>query len=278
VQLISTGARGFWLASYFYGRERYASRAAVFSPGLQLTADTLRLAPSVLTFSRNWSDYTPLTLDNVGNKISLAEQSDEVLVRECRRHNHEAFAELVNRYKHKVYWLVRRMLGTDDDEDFAQEVFLRAYQALPRFRGDCKFSTWIYKITRNLCLVEIRKRDVRGERVSIDGQSEEMVHGLLLESRDDLAEEIERMELSRTVQESVSRLPVQYRTALTLFYLNEASYEEIAEIMEIPMGTVKTYIHRGRIRLRDILLEDQEFAGLVDGPSNDGVEGSVKGD
>lgn len=193
----------------------------------------------------------------------LEVQSDEVLVDECRNGNHQAFAELVDRYKRKVHWVVRRMVGSTEDEDLTQEVFLRAYQALPNFRSDSKFSTWIYKITRNLCLSELRKRKRRGEHLSLDEEGEEKVHCLLCESQNDIEQQIERRDLSRRVQELISQLPTQYRTVLTLFYLNHVSYEEIAEIMEIPLGTVKTHIHRARLRLRDLLVTESDLAGLI---------------
>lgn len=234
-------------------------------PGyLQSLAAVPRIATSTLTFSRDWSGYEPFVLHKVGQRRSLAEQTDEELVRACRKRDHDAFTELVNRYRHKVYWLVSRMLGAEENEDFAQEVFLRAYQALPNFRGDCLFSTWLYRIARNLCLSEIKKRNVRGIEVSLDEKSDEGVHLMLSDSGGGTATEIDKLDLSRSIQQLVSRLPVQHRTALTLFYLNQASYEEIADIMNIPIGTVKTYIHRGRLGLRDLLLREPDFGGLVE--------------
>lgn len=204
---------------------------------------------------------------------ALSEQSDEALVELCRTRSHEAFGELVERYKHKVHWIVRRMVGGADDEDLTQEVFLRAYQALPNFRGDSKFSTWIYKIARNLCLSELRKRDRRGEHLSLEEEGEEKVHWLLREAQDGLEREIERQDVSRKVRDLIGRLPAHYRTALTLYHLNQVGYEEIAEIMDVPLGTVKTYLHRGRMRLRDLVLAESDVAEPA-GESGEGAAGN----
>ncbi|MBN1504963.1 MAG: sigma-70 family RNA polymerase sigma factor, partial [Candidatus Eisenbacteria bacterium] len=232
-------------------------------PGLSLQskAPVPRIAAGTLAFGRNLLNDRYLAAYPVGQRNVLAELSDDELVRAGRKHDHEAFAELVNRYKHRVYWLVRRMLGSEEDEDVAQEVFLRAYEALPAFRGDCKFSTWIYKITRNLCLAELKKRGVRGEPLSLQAESDEKIHRLLAASERDPAEGVERLDLSRSVRQLMERLPVQYRTVLTLFYLNQATYEEIAEIMDAPLGTVKTNIHRARLQLRELVLADAGLAG-----------------
>lgn len=193
----------------------------------------------------------------------LADESDEVLVERCRHQDQEAFAELVRRYQHRIHWMVRRMVGTPDDEDLTQEVFLRVYQALPGFRSGSKFSTWIYKIAHNRCLSELRTRSRRGAHVSFDEEGEEKIHCLLPDSREGLEAQIERQDVSRAVRELIGRLPVHYREALTLFYLSQVRYEEIAEIMGIPLGTVKTYIHRGRLALRDLVLAESDLAGWM---------------
>jgi RNA polymerase sigma-70 factor (ECF subfamily) len=206
------------------------------------------------------------TLGRIANHgRSLKALCDEDLVRLCRQDDHRAFTLLVDRYKHKIHWLVRRMVGSADVEDVTQEVFLRAYQAMPRFEGRSSFRTWLYKIAHNLCLTEISRRGRRGEHLSLEEEGEEKVHWMLPEGRKGLEDEIERRDFSESVWALVERLPSNYRTALTLFYIQQARYEEIAEIMDIPMGTVKTYIHRARLRLRDLILTESDLAGLVGG-------------
>ena len=223
----------------------------------------LQSALRTMDLGRTWLRDESLTGRIVERKESPADQSDETLVERCKARDHEAFTELVDRYKHRVHWMVRRMIGAGEAEDLTQEVFLRAYQALPRFRGESKFSTWLYRIARNLCLSELRKAGRHGEQLALDDESEERIHHLLPHSGEGLEEQIEKHDLSGHVRRLMDRLPGNYRTALTLFYNNKARYEEIAEIMEIPIGTVKTYIHRARLRLRDLLLEEPGLSALL---------------
>ena len=241
---------------------------------LQLAACGHRIAADSLAFGRNLLHDECLAAYPVGQRRAFTELSDDELVRWCRKQDHEAFAELVNRYKHRVYWLVRRMLGSDEDEDVAQEVFLRAYEALPGFRGDCKFSTWIYKITRNLCLAQLKKRGVRGEQLSLEAETDEKIHCLMRSTGDEPVHEIERLDLSRSVRQLMGRLPVQYRTVLTLFYLNQSTYEEIAEITDVPLGTVKTNIHRARLQLRELVLADAGLAETEDAAADETAPGT----
>jgi RNA polymerase sigma-70 factor (ECF subfamily) len=198
----------------------------------------------------------------------LAELSDDELVERCQERDHEAFTEIVERYKDRVHWLVRRMVGGANDEDITQEVFLRVYQAIDRFQGRSSFRTWLYRIARNLCVTELKKRDAHGRHLSIDEEGEEKVHWLLPDSPGGLEAEIERRDLSEKVQALIGRLPEGYRTVLTLFYLQQVRYEEIADIMDIPLGTVKTHIHRARLRLRDLILAEPDIAGLTGASDN----------
>lgn len=190
--------------------------------------------------------------------------SDEILVERCRRNDHAAFTLLVDRYKSRVYWLVKRMVGPGEAEDLTQEVFIRVYKALPRFRAESSFSTWIYKIARNLSLSELRKRGNRGEHLSWEEEGEEKVHHLLPENPDGgLERRIERLHISRAVRSLIEKLPERQKTALTLHYLHQVRYEEIAEIMGVPMGTVKTWLHRGRLRLREQILAGEDREGIA---------------
>jgi RNA polymerase sigma-70 factor (ECF subfamily) len=190
----------------------------------------------------------------------LAELADEDLVVRCRTEgSHEAFAVLVERHKHGICRFIARVTGSAGSEDLAQDVFIRAHQALPRFRGDSSFRTWLYRIARNRCFSEIRHRGRRGETISLTAENEETMQPLLPDSRPDLAEEIARRDLSARVAELVATLPLPYRQVLTLFYHDEMQYEEIAAVLDVPMGTVKTWLHRARFRLRDCILGDRLF-------------------
>jgi RNA polymerase sigma-70 factor (ECF subfamily) len=197
-----------------------------------------------------------------------SELSDDELVALCRENDHDAFTELVDRYKNGIHWLVKRMVGNPENEDLTQEVFLRAYRAIPRFRGESTFKTWIFRIARNVCLSELRKAGRRGEHVSLDDGGEEKIRDLLPESGSDAEKLLERRELSQHIRQLVGELPLQYRTVLTLFYVNRVRYEDIAEIMDIPLGTVKTHLHRARMRLRNLVLDSSKVTGIA-GVSSD---------
>ncbi len=201
----------------------------------------------------------------VSERRPLRELSDEQLVLLCQADNHAAFSILVDRYKDRIHRLAARMVAGPDAEDLTQEVFMKVYRAMPGFRGRSSFKTWIFRIAHNLCLSELRKKGRRGEHLSIEDEGDEKLHRLLPDARPGLEEEIERRDLSQNIRTLMERLPPPYRAVLTLFYVEQNGYEEIAEIMDIPLGTVKTHIHRARLRLRDLLLAESDLASLAGG-------------
>ena len=147
-------------------------------------------------------------------------------------------------YGDRILGLTISILGDRPTaEDAVQDVMIRIWRALPQFRGDASISTWIYAITRNRCLTILKQR--RGEPISLDDpQSREAAANLAaVEPRD------------RDVWSLLHALPIQYREVLTLFYAEERSYEEIARALDMPLGTVKTHIHRGRKMLAQLYAE-----------------------
>jgi RNA polymerase sigma-70 factor (ECF subfamily) len=197
-----------------------------------------------------------------GDQQSVTDLADEDLVRQCREGSQAAFTEIVRRYKDRVHWLIRRMVGGPDDEDLTQEVFIRAYQAMADLRTGATLRTWLFRIAHNLCATELKKRVRRGTHLSIEDEGEERMHRLLPESHGRLDEEFEKREFQVAVRALVERLPAQYREVLTLHYVNQVMYEEIADIMGIPLGTVKTHIHRAKLRLRDLMLAELDRSYL----------------
>jgi RNA polymerase sigma-70 factor (ECF subfamily) len=168
----------------------------------------------------------------------------------------KAFAELVKRYQKKIMKLGFRMLNhRQEAEDVVQETFLRVHSNLHRYDATQKFSTWIYRIATNLCIDRLRRRK---EQVSLDaelsdgtGESKTQdVHSTIASSQPSPESQMILSELQDQVQRAVQDLPDKYRMAIVLRYMQELSLQEIGEILEIPIATVKTRIHRGREVLR----------------------------
>ncbi len=189
---------------------------------------------------------------------------DEELVARVLAGDEASYGTLVTRYRDYVYTIAVRIVGNDEDaEDVAQETFVRAFRALPRFRGDSKFSSWLYRIATNRALTHLKRRRRRGFAVDIgsgshveadvldDGRSRELSPELMVRDR----------EFRRAVRAAVLELPEQYRVVVTLFYLEERSYKEVAATLGIPMGTLKTHLHRARALLRDILTKHNLESG-----------------
>jgi RNA polymerase sigma-70 factor (ECF subfamily) len=151
---------------------------------------------------------------------------------------------LVRRHQQDVFDLAYRFVRDRSlAEDMAQEAFIKSYRLLRGFRGDSAFSTWLYRVTCNVCLTELTRRKKRSEVALLPEQAHVPAHAPLPETRD----------AAELVWRCVARLPDRYATALTLYYLNQRSYEAIAEAMRIPLGTVKTWMHRARHQLRRLV-------------------------
>lgn len=176
-------------------------------------------------------------------------------IKEVLKGDQNAFAEIVELYKDKVYQLCYRMLGNAHEaEDMAQEAFIRAYVNISRFNTDLKFSTWLYRIATNLCIDRIRKKKpdyyLDAEVAGTDGLT--MYSQIPAEVKKP-EDELEGMELQELIQQEILKLPEKYRTVIILKYIQELSLNEISEILDMPLGTVKTRIHRGREALRQQL-------------------------
>jgi RNA polymerase sigma-70 factor (ECF subfamily) len=186
-----------------------------------------------------------LDVSLVAGAEALGELSDIELVRQCQSGNREAFSQLVLRHQQLVYNVAYRyMRETTSAEDMAQEAFIKAYRLLKGFRGDCSFATWMYRVTSTTCLSEISKRKRRNE-IRLEERDTELIEAETLapEERDTRAR----------IRKCVTRLPNHYATAITLYYLKGISYDEIAEALEIPLGTLKTWMFRARRQLRKIV-------------------------
>ena len=178
-----------------------------------------------------------------------------LLISRARGGDREAFGELVEQYRDNVYRLAYRMCGnTYDADEAAQEAFVAAWRALPNFRGDAKFSTWLYRLTTNAA-IDVMRREKRHQTVG-DGEMIEVA-----DDADSPQETVERTEQQEAVQEALSTLSEEYREVLLLRYMEELDYAEIAEVLQLPSGTVKSRINRAKVALKTALLKSGNIFG-----------------
>lgn len=174
------------------------------------------------------------------------------IIQDVKKGDQQAFAELVELYKDKVYQISYRMVGNvHEAQDIAQEAFLRAYMNIETYDVDRKFSTWLFRIVTNLSIDRLRKKkpDYYMDQ-EVDGTT-----GLTLSSQiaatDELPEDqVITYELQDWIQGEILNLPSKYRSAIILKYIEDLSLKEISDVLDLPIATVKTRIHRGREALR----------------------------
>ena len=189
---------------------------------------------------------------------------DAFLVEQCRAGDEEACEALVRQYQERVFALISRMTGDSDRvEDIAQEVFLKAFRSLKSFRGGSRFYTWLYRITVNTVLNTMRSQGRRQE-TSLDA-----LEGFEVQADADMepAEVTARLELARRVREAIDQLEEPYRVIVYLRELEDLSYEEIAEVVELPVGTVKSRLFRARQHLKGLLQDLLPATAHERGPS-----------
>ena len=168
---------------------------------------------------------------------------DERLVRRAQRGDQDAFATLVDAHRHRLYTLAARELGSAADaEDAVQEALIRVWRALPRFRAEASFATWLYRICLN-AVHDQRARSARGGGMPLDELAEPA------DPRDPILE----AELSGELQRALGALDETYRTAVVLYDVLGRSYAQISEVLQVPEGTVKSRIFRGRMELARLL-------------------------
>ena len=178
----------------------------------------------------------------------MAKDNDRDLVRRFKRGDQAAFELLFTRYQHKVIGLIGRHLNDPDEvQDVAQEAFVRAFRALPRFRGESAFYTWLYRIALNTTRNHVAARSRRPPPTDIDVADAQFMDGAntLRDDEDPLAA-LSRDELSSEIGRAIGALPDDLRSAVTLREMDGLSYDQIAEVMHCPVGTVRSRIFRAR--------------------------------
>jgi RNA polymerase sigma-70 factor (ECF subfamily) len=188
--------------------------------------------------------------------VDYKKLTDQEVVARAREGRETAFRELIGRYERPVFSLIYRLVrDRERAEDLSQETFIKVLNAIDRYDPSFKFSSWIFKIAHNTALDHLRKKEP--ETLSIDGsphaetaaeaEASSVSVASDLPSPEDFAAQ---RELGGILEQAIGLLRPEYRTAIVLCHMEGRAYEEIAEIMGVPLGTVKTYIHRARHELR----------------------------
>lgn len=186
--------------------------------------------------------------------------NDKELIAQIQGGNTNAFRFLVNQHRKLVWHMVLRMVRQQEDaEDICQEVFIRVYKSISKYRGESKLSTWVGAIAYNTCLDHVRKKG-----------KEQLVHtdqivelSATQPSPHTPSEVLQRDEVKAIVHGLVGQLPLHYRTVITLFYLEEFSLQEIGEITGMQEGTIKSYLHRGRNLIHDAVVANYPEMAVV---------------
>ncbi len=191
--------------------------------------------------------------------LDLANLPDADVVVLAQQGREEAFRELVRRYERPVFSLIYRMVrDRETAEDLAQETFIKVLNHIDRYRPEFKLSSWLFKIANNVAIDHLRKRHV--DTISMDGSPHATSAAEVEATSFDVSvaqetplEELESRELGTAIERAIAKLRPEYRSCIMLRHVEGRSYEEIAQTLDLPLGTVKTYIHRARHELREAL-------------------------
>ena len=179
---------------------------------------------------------------------------DHELVARCLQTDPSAFGELVGRYQERlVNFLYRMLRDVETAHDLTQEVFMRVYNALDRYDPSYRFSTWIFRVAQNVGIDEIRRRRIKMVSLQRGDEGEEGYSWELPADGPSPYQETRNVERGGAIQAAVDELPADYRELIELRHYAELSYEEIAELKEMPLGTVKNKLFRGRQMLKEKL-------------------------
>ena len=205
----------------------------------------------------------------------MTREEEYAVIRRVCAGDTDAFEALVTAYQKQVYNLALRTVGNEEDAaDMTQEAFLRAYRSLGSFRGDSKFSVWLYRLTTNICIDFLSSRG-RRHTVSLTAadEDEEPQELDVADDRFDPVQSLERAELRRAVQRGLASLPEDYRRILMLRELSGLSYAEIGQVLRLEEGTVKSRLFRARRKLCDFLRKD---GNLPDSFPSNNMKGGAK--
>ena len=191
-----------------------------------------------------------LSLMSLGNKNNKYIYSDEQLMLLFQGGNENAYIELVNRYKDKLINFIFNYLGDiESSEDVVQETMIKLYQKKHYYKEIAKFSTWLYTIAKNLANTELRKRKQRKTTLLSQFSKDDKMYDLP-SNDNEVGQEIQTEIVSKIIREAVDQLSEKFKTVITLRDIQQLSYEDISEIIDVPIGTVKSRINRARLQLQ----------------------------
>ena len=177
--------------------------------------------------------------------------TDSEIIEHVRSGAKHHYALLVDRYKDKAMTLAVRMLKSREDaEEVVQDAFIRAYNALDKFQGASRFGTWFYRIVYNVCLTRLGKRKSEFDRVDYDDERE---YEHPASSAPSVGIDFETEDMISFIKKTIETLPGKYATILTLFYVQDLTHDEICEVTQLPLGTVKVHLFRARALLQERL-------------------------
>lgn len=191
--------------------------------------------------------------------VDYAELTDQDVIEQAREGRDSAFRELIRRYERPVFSVIYRMVRDRElSEDLAQDTFIKVLNALDSYNPSYKFSSWIFKIAHNTTVDHLRKK--KPETLSLEGsphartqEQAEATSFTPVDTTEDPERYAQSQEIGSEIERAIEQLRPEYREAIVLWHVEGYPYDEIAEIMDLPLGTVKTYIHRGRKELRELL-------------------------
>ncbi len=192
------------------------------------------------------------------NMLVIDQSSTEKkIIKKILKGDHESFEVIIESYKKLVYHIVFRMIYNDADrEDICQDVFIKVYQNLSTFQFRSKFSTWISRIAYNTCLNHLAKRS---PQLMDDIIKSETNWDDMLKSDISPLKIVEKRDQKYRLEKEIAKLPIRYRTLLSLYHLDGLTYREIGDVMDLPEGTIKSYLFRARKYLKSLLQENYQL-------------------
>ncbi len=204
-------------------------------------------------------------LSSSSNVMTSSFPDDGVLIERSQRGDRQAFDDLVRKHEKRAYQYAFRLTSNPEEAgDVVADAFVRVYSAINNFKGQSAFTTWLYRILTN-CFLDMRKKEKSRPTTSFEtafitdeGDMERQVE----DSSPSPHEQAERVERERAVEHAVSQMPEYQRAMITMYHVENLSYEDIAEALDLPIGTVKSRLNRARLSLRELLVGNEELFKL----------------